>query len=287
MALFNSYRNSPTAGDQHYRQWTYQQYQQSVQRTPNTQQAGTVQASQTQWAQAAPQAAFASPNPSQPRASDGDQSRLQVQNSQTGTQWRDSAQAVLPNDSIVSVMHIVHSQLPTVARLQVTVRAEAAGLALHDELSRWLSLFDVVNQWKVMNPHAGAHGPDSAVIYLNRSLGDGAVTQLVDSLATNLRNVLEDLNPPPLGLTRCGAGIYGCDVPTENVQRDRLGIQQQDMGSAGWIIASLLCKAAWNAASLVRNNQHDRDFVQQHGDDAFMRAVLTNVAQANLHWNVV
>ncbi len=286
-ALFKSYQQEPSAVQQHYREWTYQQYQQGVLRTPNTLQAGIVQSNQSQWPQAAAQAAFVPPNPSQPRASDSDQRRLQVQNSQTGTEWRDSEQAVLANDTIVSIMHIVHNQQPTVARLQVTVRAEFAGLALHDELGRWLSLFDVVNQWKVMNPQAGAQGPDSAVIYLNRALGDGAVNTLADSLSTNLRNALEDLNPQPLGLARCSAGIYGCDVPSQNDQRNRLGIQQTHLDSAGWIIASLLCKAAWKAASLVRDNQKDRDYVNLHGEDAFMRAVLTNVAQDNLGWKVV
>ena len=60
--------------------------------------------------------------------------------------------------------------------------------------------------------------------------------------------MLEDLNHTPLGLLRCGHGVYGCDVPGEDVQRNVLNITS-DFGSAGTIIASVLCRAAWLAAS--------------------------------------
>ena len=75
-----------------------------------------------------------------------------------GNRWLTDASQLQHGDTVVSILHVVHGG-QTRSRLQVTVRADRTGLGLYESLRVWLSLFDIVLQWKVLNPQAGATGP--------------------------------------------------------------------------------------------------------------------------------
>jgi hypothetical protein len=284
MALFNSYSKHPERGEHDFRGWTYDQYRTGCQRVVHDNLNGDLVRNSGAWQQGAVPTAFAQPPTGQPAAWSGDTRRLQVQGPSGGNRWLTDASQLQHGDTVVSILHEVHGG-QTRSRLQVTVRADRTGLGLYESLRVWLSLFDIVLQWKVLNPQAGATGPDSAVVYLSRDLDDGDTRMLVSSLEANLHYVLEDLNHTPLGLLRCGHGVYGCDVPGEDVQRNVLNITS-DFGSAGTIIASVLCRAAWLAASNRRSQPQDELWIAQHGDEAYVRGTLERVVKRDLNWEL-
>jgi hypothetical protein len=127
------------------------------------------------------------------------------------------------------------------------VTADFAGQQFYEAIVSWASRCSAVSEWKVMNPILGGTGPDSAVFYLNRPLRDQTVQALLIEIEEKLRGRLEALNPSPFGLARLWDGIYRIDVPSQEIQRDRLKIAK-DYGSAGTIISSIVCKVAWLAA---------------------------------------
>jgi hypothetical protein len=219
-----------------------------------------------------------------------DNKSLQVQGI-GGNRWIHNAQELRADDEIVSIVHEARAA-PVVSRFQVVVKAEFAGQELYDAIARWASSCSAVSQWKVLNPVLGSKGPDSTVFYLNRPLQDQTVQALLIEIAENLRECLEDLNPPPFGLECLCKGIYGIDVPSNEVQRNKLLIAK-DYGSAGSIISSIVCKAAFLAA----NDLYHRPERQQHqevakkwgGEENYIKEVLRNVLQKDFQpaWELV
>lgn len=218
-----------------------------------------------------------------------DKKTLQVQGTDRSNRWIDRPENLKPDDSIVSIMHIARTA-PVVSRFQVVVRPEFAGQEFYGMLVHWASSSSAVSQWKVMNPILGSSGPDSAVFYLNQPLSDGTVQALIIEISEKLAAILQELDSPPFGLQRLGVGIYGIDVPTNNVQRNQLSMTR-DVGSAGQIISSIVCKAAMFAANDLyfhpKMAEHQQKATLLGGPENYAKEVLRNVLRMDLGWELI
>ena len=151
------------------------------------------------------------------------------------------------------VLHNKANGGPQMGRLQIVVKPEATGAWLNKQLYAIMAGSACVSQWKIMNPSLGSSGPDSAVVYLACPIDDAQVNNLIGNiLATDVRKFLDDGCRAPLGLTVFAAGIFGCDLPTENIQRNTLGMSHT--GSAGDIIARVISRGTQKAAIALCSN---------------------------------
>ena len=221
--------------------------------------------------------AFARDNVFNPR-SRWDNKLLQIQRPQIGNVFVSKAEELRESDSITTVYHEVRRR-PIVSRLNVVVEKDYAGIPLYSNLVEWLSSHECVSAWKVMNPKAGALGPDSAVIYLNDTLRGAAVLGLVAECSERINKHLEAMSP--FGLQVMGEGLYGFDVPAKEIQEARLGIMANNTGSAGWIIASVLSKAI-----VVGYQNIMKHGVPKSSQEDHLKGVLAKVLELDLTWEL-
>lgn len=208
-----------------------------------------------------------------------DNKKLQIQR-QGHNHFIDKTTDLQQNDSIITIYHEVRA-FTAVSRINVVVKASATGKALYENLGSWLSSANSsVSAWKVMNPQLGSTGPDSAVIYLNENLDSANVKKLVSSLNSKLTSDLEAISV--FGLEALAAGLYGFDIPSTDVQQNRLGIQQADQGSAGTIISAIISKAVVLGYQDVIKKQ-----IQEHQQPTYIKAFLDNVLKLDLGWTLV
>ena len=276
--LTKSYLNQPEMPEFGMRDLTYERFKASVSRDIAPADVAGLQAAQAAW----PAAAVATLGG--PLGQGEIHRALQVKNG-GHNQWRAAANEMAQGDVVEAIVHTV-TRDPVVARLQIVALPASCGMALEALLVGLLSTSPAVKQWKVMHPAGGASGTESMVAYLRMPLTDGQTGGLVAALSHVLHGRLDDLNPPPLGLQRLAAGIFGCDVPTGPEQTNILGIAAKRHGSAGTIIASLLCKAAFTAASRREVAIVDPATMNDQAFAAYCRDALTDCAR-ELGWTVV
>jgi hypothetical protein len=260
----------------------YNTYYRAVDREADAESKRDVKDAADDWSKFAAEAAF------EPE-SRFDNKSLQVQGTDRSNRWVDKPQDLKSTDSIVSIVHTAR-EAPVVSRFQVVAKPQYAGQEFYDSLVSWVSTCSAVSQWKVMNPILGSSGPDSAVFYLNRPLSDGTVGSLVTEITVRLGEYLEELDRPPFGLMRLGKGIYGVDVPSSSDQRNKLAMSK-DFGSAGYIISSIVCKAAMIAANdlnfSAKSGEHKEVAKRMGGEDEYAKAVLRNILAMDLKWELI
>jgi hypothetical protein len=72
-------------------------------------------------------------------------------------------------------------------------------------------------------------------------------------------------------------GIYGCDLPDENIEKQVFNNQASD-SSAGWLMSMIICKAAWEAGENLCH-KFVRDITERKATDKALREA-TEAAEA-------
>lgn len=167
--------------------------------------------------------------------------KVSLQVKREGAVFVKKAAQLAHNDSITAIYFTLEKRPKLAkARINVVVKSSSSGISLFEKM-HFVSTKKCVESWKVMNPKMGSTGPDSAVIYLCEALNSANTQALIAQLNDDLSADLEEIKA--FALQRLGKGLYGCDLPSEDIQLNRLKILPRDTGSAGWIISSVLSKA--------------------------------------------
>jgi hypothetical protein len=212
--------------------------------------------------------------------------RLLQVNTQSGNLFTRKQEEVKQATKISAIYHQVRDDA-ICSRIQIVTQPGFSGQPLYQELLGYLSSSSsAVSAWKVMNPELGSKGPDSAVVYLNKSLDSPEVHDLVEKLLPGLSAHLEPLSPPPLGLEIVSPGIYGMDLPPKDVQVGKLGINPKDTGSAGMIVSAVLGRAATLIDGLLRSDQIEMGKFNSDRQK-YMKEFFGNVIREDLGWTLV
>jgi hypothetical protein len=160
-------------------------------------------------------------------------------------------------------------------RLQIVVKPQYTGMVLVHSLFEIVKNVSIVNHWKVMNPVMGSTGPDSAVLYLLRSIEDGQVLTLIGLIRSKFENALDENCKTPLGLTKLYKGIFGLDLPSEKIQREYLGMHE--VGTAGGVIAHIISKGAYDAAKIFFSHDDTKTIAIDNILKSCIERVLTDI----------
>jgi hypothetical protein len=188
-----------------------------------------------------------------------------------------------PNAPIHAVQHRVNPNIIARSRLNLVVRPECCGHPLREKLTHLcIGWGPVIQQWKVMSPTLAVEGPESAVIYLGVTFDDAKVKGLICKLSDDLRRELTTLNQCPFGLIKVADGIYGCDIVDDEMGQAILGTKSQ--GSAGNLISTILCKAAWETAEDIWHGKNARRTTEAE-EEKCLRTQLASVLN-ELKWEL-
>jgi hypothetical protein len=208
--------------------------------------------------------------------------------SQISLMYEDDGKSVFgtappPGTTIDAVQCYVNTKLTERSRLNLVVRPECCGHSLREKLTHLcLGWGPLIQQWKVMNPTLGAEGTESAIIYLGEPFDDAKVKGLICQLSGDLRQELIALNQCPFGLIKLADGIYGCDIVGDEKEQCTLGRKSQ--GSAGDLISTILCKAAWETAEDIWHGKNARKMTEEE-EERCLRTHLTGILQ-ELGWEL-
>jgi hypothetical protein len=163
---------------------------------------------------------------------------------------------VLPTkDTKIDAVGVTVAKGTSRSRLNLVVRPECTGQPLFHKLlavnliltHKSSSSSGAIIDWKVMSPELGTKGPESAVIYLSEPLNDAKAQHVITVLGAYLHSDLVALTRYPFGLIKFTDGIYGCDLPDENTEKEVFD-NQTSGSSYGSLMSMIICKAAWEAA---------------------------------------
>ena len=198
------------------------------------------------------------------------------------------------------------------SRLNLVVRPECTGKPLFHKLlavnlvltHKSSSSSGAIIDWKVMSPQLGTEGPESAVIYLSEPLADAKVQHVITVLSGFLHSDLVAITRGPFGLIKITNGIYGCDLPDENTEKEVFNKNTSE-SSAGWLMSMIICRAGWDAAqdlyhdamadkkrqerlNMISKNKNERptwDQAKEEIEELYLRRCLSIVLD-ELEWQL-